>query len=124
LQNLLFLAALAASAPAAHQRPAAAASSAAAESDAECLTLSLIAASVVKDDAEKMKVAVAESWYFLGRLDSRASSPDLKLLLPPIANRLEKDPHVKELGQQCDKLFTGRGADLRSLGQQSSATKP
>ena len=123
MHKLLLLAAVAAFAPATAQHSATAPLPAAAEKDAECLTLSLLAASVVRDDPDKMKLVIAESWYFVGRLDSVAIGPDLKPLLTPIAERLQRDAHLKELGEQCDKLFVARGAALRALSEQSSSSK-
>lgn len=95
-----------------------------AEKDAKCLTLSLLAANVLKNDPEKMKSVVAESWYFMGRMDSVAPDQDLKTLLPRIVQQLQRDPHTKELGPMCDALFLERAAQLRSLGQQSEKTSP
>lgn len=92
--------------------------SAAAVRDAKCLTLALMGASAAKGDADKMKSAAAESWYFMGRLDGASSKQDLKPLLTRMAEEMQKDPAgLKALGSSCDALFVGRAVDLGKLVQ-------
>jgi hypothetical protein len=90
--------------------------SVATERDVQCLTLTLLASSLEKDQT-KQEAIVAETWYFLGRLDVEAPGQDLKRAVNSAFEAVNGNPRAKEIGSACDAQFETRGADLRELGE-------
>lgn len=124
MNNLLLLAALATSTSGtvANRAPALSAS---AEQDLKCFTLALVGASVVKDqDPDKLKSAIAESWYFLGRLDAKAPGIDLNQAARRAFDGMNGNPKTKEVGATCDTLFISRASVLKNMGTQSQNKNP
>jgi len=86
---------------------------AAAAQDLRCLTLALVATSEAKEQAKQ--AAIAEAWYFMGRLDAEVPGIDLKPALTGVLEAMNKNPHTRDIGVACDAEFVKRGADLRNL---------
>jgi hypothetical protein len=86
------------------------------------MTLTLIAAGTEKDETKRQS-AIAESWYYVGRLDVSAPGTDLKQATNRALATMQAQSQAEneKIGAVCDSQFQNRGADLRQMGQSAQS---
>jgi hypothetical protein len=101
---------------------AGAVSAQAVDRDVRCLIASNVFAQSEKD-AQKRQVALASSFFFMGRLDGRVAPAQLKAQVLAQSKTLNKD-NIGQTMDACAKAVQAKQQSIAAIGQQLQQQKP